>query len=701
MFVFLKEMKLFLLVAIVVSSLFSYSQSNRKVDFTHAEATITFAPQSKEIQGHVIYDLTVLAPTDAVALDAQNLMFTEVLLNGKSAKFLYDGKSIAVQGKYRTGKHYAITLAYTAKPKQTVYFLGWDGQTDSNQIWTQGQGKYTSHWLPSFDDMTEKVEFDLSITFDKNYEVVANGVLVSVREADTLKTWQFDMDKPMSSYLLAFAIGDYNKVLLHSSSGIPLELYYYPTDSLRMEPTYRYSKEIFDFLEMEIGVPYPWQNYKQVPVRDFLYAGMENTGTTIFSDAYVIDSVAFKDRNYVNVNAHELAHQWFGNLVTEVDAGHHWLHEGFATFYALLAERELFGDSYFHWKLYESARQLKEASDNGNGEALTNPKAGSLTFYEKGAWALYMLRKLVGGAHFKQGVQNYLLQHQFKNARVDDFILAMEEASGKDLSDYVQTWLCGTEFHMEQVKKELLPASDELAAFFRLQEEMVITTTDKEALLKEYWNGTSVPRLKKELISAYGKQMSDTFLKQAFAEGNWEVRQALTLVRQQIPVQLQKEYESLLEDESYETLERALYQLWVHFPLERKTYLEKTKNITGFPNKNIRILWLALALLTNDYDTSQKQAYFIELTGYTAPKYAFGVRMMAFQYLAETVGFTDQNLKDLVNASAHHSWQFGKYARDLLDRLLQSENYKERLTALAKELEKEGMGYLVNKVKTE
>src|SRR5690606_32240713 len=165
----------------------------------------------------------------------------------------------------------------------------------------------------------EKVEYDMDISFDKTYQVIANGTLVATKELNGVKKWSYNMDRPMSSYLLAFAIGDYHMKEIESSTGVPMNLYFYPSDSTKVEPTYRFTTKIFNFLEKEIGVPYPWQNYKQIPVRDFLYAGMENTGATIFSDSYVMDSIAFKDRNYVNVNAHEMAHQWFGNLVTEVD----------------------------------------------------------------------------------------------------------------------------------------------------------------------------------------------------------------------------------------------------------------------------------------------------------------------------------------------------------------------------------------------
>ncbi|MGZ9677575.1 M1 family aminopeptidase [Flavobacterium sp. GNP001] len=122
---------------------------------------------------------------------------------------------------------------------------------------------------------------------------------------------------------------------------------------------------MFDFLEKEIGVKYPWGIYKQAPVRDFLYAGMENTSATLFNTRYVVDSTGFEDRSYTNVNAHELAHQWFGNLVTAESGKHHWLQEGFATYYALLAEKEIYGEDHFYSKLYETASTTEICFPNG------------------------------------------------------------------------------------------------------------------------------------------------------------------------------------------------------------------------------------------------------------------------------------------------------------------------------------------------
>ncbi|MEO9660119.1 MAG: M1 family metallopeptidase, partial [Maribacter dokdonensis] len=417
-------MKKLIFTLFLFLSLNAFGQHQDKVDFIKAKVYLGFLPKEKKIKGGVIYRFHVLQNVDSVFFDAKNMDFSKVELDGEKIDFTATEKTISITQKFKAGESHKLMIQYIAKPKQTVYFIGWDDELEGNeQIWTQGQGKYTSHWLPSFDDMEEKVEFDLTIEADKKYQVIANGKLLLKTDNDKEDAiWLFDMKKPMSSYLLAFALGIYQKQVLTSESGITIENYYYPNDSLKVEPTYRNTKEIFNFLENEIGVPYPWQDYKQVPVHDFLYAGMENTSVTFFSDAYVIDSTSFIDRNYVNINAHELAHQWFGNLVTEKNSEHHWLHEGFATYYAYLAEKEIFGDDYFYWKLFDTAKTLSDISEKGEGQSLLNPKASSLTFYEKGAWALAILREEIGDSAFKTGIKAYLDKYKFKNVTVTDFI---------------------------------------------------------------------------------------------------------------------------------------------------------------------------------------------------------------------------------------------------------------------------------------
>ena len=504
----------------------------------------------------------------------------------------------------------------------------------------------------------------------------------------------FDMQKPMSSYLVSFAIGNFEKQVLHSTSGIPIELYYEPKDSLKVEPTYRYSKRIFDFLEEEIGIPYPWQNYKQVPVQDFLYAGMENTTATTFSNTFVVDSIAFFDKNYVNVNAHELAHQWFGNLVTEQSGAHHWLHEGFATYYAYLAEKDIFGEDYFYWHLLETARALSNFSGAGNGEALTSPNAGSLTFYEKGAWALAMLKEKVGESNFKQGVKNYLSKYAYKNVIISNFMEEMEKVSGMGLSNFESAWLEESEFPFETAKDFLIRNSASIETYFQIKSKIGEESNLAQHILEKEWPSLKSDLLKHQLILDYGNQLSPGFIQTILKSEGKKVRQAVALSLDKIPVEVQKLFEALLHDQSYVTVESALYRLWTDFPDRQHNYLDLTDELFGLPNKNIRMLWLTLALITPDYKTALKPNFFQELNSYTGPEHHFEVRLLAFQYLKNMGGFNDETLKNLIEACSHHVWHFKKTCRKILKQFLKEEGNLARVEALYPSLGLEEQQYL-------
>ncbi len=680
-----------------------FSQVNPKVDFLKGQIDLFIAPADQSINGSVVYHLEVSEKTNAIFIDARNMQFMAVLLNGKKVRFSYDEKQLVVNRKLKPGKDYRLELSYRCTPKQAVYFLGWDDDiSDNEQIWTQGQGKYSSHWVPSFDDMNEKVEFDMNITFDKNYRVIANGKLINISENGPLKRWYFDMSRPMSSYLLAFAIGKYSSREVRSKSGISISNNYYPRDSILAEPTYRYTKEIFDFLEQEIGVPYPWQNYKQVPVRDFLYAGMENTGTTIFSDSFMIDSIAFVDKNYVNVNAHELSHQWFGNLVTEVDASSHWLHEGFATYYASLTEKALFGDEHFYWLLFDKAQALELLSRKGEGESLQDPKASSVTFYDKGALAVTILRDHMGEESFKKALSTFLNTYQGKNATVAQLMGVMEKTTEHDLSDFTRNWLEDTQFHAEEILGYLRKNCVAIDHFMKMQRELTTSSENNEAILQRYWRTTSSSEVRKRIISQYHKSLSEDFLKIAFATKDLKVRQALAQIPGPIPGSLIEDHESLLFDQSYTTIEHVLYRLWIQIPEERVKYLDQTKALVGFSNRNIRQLWLLLAILTRDYGSAEERFHYQkELFEYTAKHQPMEVRQLAFGLIAEVFPYTDQNLKDLFNAAVHPSWQFRQYARGILDRLLNDAEQKDRITSLLDDLDGAEYQYLSLKLKQE
>ena len=695
---------LFLFCSVILTAQEKSLSQTDHFDFKNVEAYIEILPTIAAVTGKVKYDFEILTAQDTLFIDGRNMQFSEVSFNGKKVNYTSNEKGIYVISEFLPSSNNELELSYSSQPGSGMYFINWEFpelDDSKKQVWTQGQGKYTSNWLPSFDDMNEKAEFDLSFEFPAQFELVSNGILRSNEKInDSIRLWRFDMEKPMSSYLVAIAAGKFDSEEIKSSTGDVLKLFYKPEDSLKAEATYRYSNQIFDFLENEIGLPYPWQNYNQVPVMDFLYGGMENTGLTIFSNSFVTDSIGFKDRNYVNVNAHELAHQWFGNLVTEESGDHHWLHEGFATYYALLAEKEIFGEDYYYWKLYETAEQLKEMSDSGKGESLLNPKASSLTFYQKGAWALHILRERVGDEAFRKGVKNYLELYSFKNVETDNFLAEIEAASGQDLSQFKTDWLEQSAFKAVQ-SLESLKKSEFIKNYLNIAALRETGLDQKYEYLDRALDFPVNDYIGQEVVhqlAGLESEMARDLYEKAFETNNIFVRQAIALSMPRILPGLESEFESLLKDESYLTIEGALFKLWEQFPEKRSLYLDQTRHLEGFYNKNVRMLWLTLSLVTSNFEPELNQEYYDELAGYTEPWRPFQVRENAFSYLFQLGAFNEASLQSLIKGTQHHTYTFRNYCRKLLTELLKNEEYRRDLIDLSQDMTDEDTSYLRSKI---
>ncbi|MEM6516430.1 MAG: M1 family metallopeptidase [Bacteroidota bacterium] len=648
-------------IALINPNLLS-SQQTDVVDYKRIQADLSFSYENKSAYGEVTVEFQILEKTDSVYLDAIDLKLStapNLLAEKESQNRMINHRvskdKLWFYSDFEKGKTYAIKFDYQMQPKKALYFT-------NDQIWTQGQGKYTSNWLPSIDDVNDKIEFDLALTYNEDYKIVANGKkeegsILDNNDSLKLTKYFFDMKQPMPSYLVALAIGNYQKKKITAASGVPIELYYYPKDSLKFEPTYRHTKVMFDFMEAEIGVSFPWQNYKQVPVHDFLYAGMENTTLTIFSDSYVVDSIGYNDKNYITVNAHELAHQWFGNYVTATSSEHHWLQEGFATYYALLAERHIFGDDHYYWQLFEYAQELIAQEEAGGSTSLLNPKSSSITFYKKGAWALHILRELVGDNNYRKSVQSYLNKHAFGNVKTSDFISEVETISKFDLKEFRTKWLDNPELPEDDIVQSLKKSKF-------MQEYFNINCTEYSVDCKDYFRLNVSDKAKIKVISQIPNEVDAT----AF-DNSLEVRRAISRYVQKIPTSIKADYESLLDDKSYVTIENALYNLWANFPQDRARYLQKTKDVIGFNDKNVRLLWLALHLNTVEYQAERKQDVLNELLSYTAPDEHFELRLNAFNYV-KLLGAWDRSvIESLVQAKTHPVWQFSKFAKNLLAEL--------------------------------
>jgi aminopeptidase N len=667
-------------------SFFSFAQQTSKVDFKTAKGNISVDVNQKKVFGTVNYVFEVKESIDTIKIDAQKMTFSDVKINKKSVKYSNSGKTLNLFEGFKKGKN-TLTFYYEAFPKQTMYFV------DKRQVWTQGQGKYTSHWFPSFDDVNEKVIFNMTVSFDENYNVIANGFLKKVVSHKVTngayKVWYYEMKKPMSSYLLALVIGDFYNKIIASKSGIPLQFFIQPKDTAKFEPTYRHSKQIFDYLEKEIGYNYPWKLYKQVPVEDFLYAGMENTTCTIFAQDFVVDEIGFNDRNYINVNAHELAHQWFGDLVTAKSGKHHWLQEGFATYYALLAEKEIFGDDYFNHQLYRNSLQLRNAAKTDTIPVM-NEKASSLSFYQKGAWALHFMREKIGAKLFQKAVQNYLKKYQFKNVETSDFLAEVKKvAPNFDTLAFQKMWLEDYHFPTD-VANEILRKSSFMQTLFDVQQLRKKSFAENKDTFAELLKSDLFYPIKTEIIY----QLKDVnfadkkeLLELAMQTNDIKVRQSVAEFMDEIPLEFKAKYETFLDDKSYETIEIALIKLFNAFPESQAIYLEKAKNWYGNNDLGLRTTFLLLSQMTDTFDENQKQNYFSELVDYTSSNYESSVRQNAFNAAFQAKQpIDDVVLKNLVNATSHHKWQMTKFARDYIRNLLKTPLYREKFENLLSDL---------------
>jgi len=427
---------------LVIFLLFAFglqAQIRKNYDIESLNADIQINPYQKKVFGTLEYRINILNNTDSILFDAPKIFTKKVKTSCFNNKFRQTEQHLIIRKKFTKNKTYKIKIWYEAKPPKAMYFTGWQSG-GRKQVWTQGQGKDNSHWLPSNSDQNDKFTWQLNIKFPKPYSVISNGVFTEKKSInDTINQFSFIQNKLAPAYLIFVGTGKYNENKTVSNSGIPIYNYQYP-DRLNNDKTYYQSKEIFDFLEQEIGKAYPWDNYKQIPCRDFLYGGMENVSATSFNgDRYVVDNIDFNDVNFVNVSAHELAHQWFGDLVTGKSSDDHWLHEGFATYYARLNDIRVFSKNYNDYETYKYDRLIirSQATDT---IPLHRPNATSLTYYQKGARVVQMLRQKIDDKNYGKLIQRFLTKYALKNATISDFQQTLFEITGDSLPVFFKTW---------------------------------------------------------------------------------------------------------------------------------------------------------------------------------------------------------------------------------------------------------------------
>ncbi len=397
---------------------------------------------------------------DAVQLDIQSVEGTR----GDSGRPLpldwsYDGEklTIAFDEPLKAGESGALTINYSANdPVDGLFWTPeqeqWAGRPP--QIHTQGQPETNRFWFPCHDFPNERLSTELIVTVPPGFIVSSNGRLVSHVVRGGRETWRWLQEQPHPNYLVSLVVGKFDVVNVGEEGSLPMPVYVPPGKGPLVEQTYGNTDEMTDVFEDRFGVPYPWDRYAQLVVWNFGAGGMENTAATTMYDTAILDEKALLDGDLDPLIAHELGHQWFGDLLTCDSWAHIWLNEGFATYSESLwfEVRDGWDEGYLYdcWRNNRGVARGDRLS--GESSASRPPMVSNLyehpwdvfrrrsNPYPKGATVLHMLRMKMGDETFFDAIQTYT--RRFRNATVEtnDLREVMEEVSGLNLEQFFTQW---------------------------------------------------------------------------------------------------------------------------------------------------------------------------------------------------------------------------------------------------------------------
>jgi len=427
---------------------------SKDYDLQHSKIALRFQPEQKKVMGDVTHSLTLLRDgLENISFDSVGLQIESVHINKGTAKFATTESKLAVtlpKGA-KAGAKFDVEIKYQGTPSKGLYFILPDKDYPNRplQVWTQGESEDTRYYLPTYDYPNDRLTTETILTVPASWLTISNGKLIGVTDAsDGMKTWTWRESQPSSTYLITVVAGEFVEVK-DSWRNIPVT-YYAPKDrSDRLSLSYSRTPAMIELFSKKLGVDYPWEKYSQAMVDEFVAGGMENSSATTNTAESLRNPklVPEYEQNEDPLISHELAHQWFGDLVTTKDWGNIWLNEGFATFMETVWAESHFGKDTADYDRWEATRQWFamrslydkpivrynfEESEEFDGNA-----------YGKGGWVLYMLRRQLGEDAFYAGLKHYLEVNRGKNVMTPDLTKAMEEATHTNVDAFFQQWIYG------------------------------------------------------------------------------------------------------------------------------------------------------------------------------------------------------------------------------------------------------------------
>ncbi len=396
---------------------------------------------------------------DAKDMDIRSVSIKRPGQDFESVAFEYNNSDLVVSLQPGIGKTVAleVQIDYVAHPMRNGQKMGMvfvDGQGDDpsrpTQVWTLGQPEDNQFWFPGWDYPNDRMTFDIALTVPQQFSTVANGDLVEQRAiGDNMRRDRWVLNKPHVSYLTGFAAGEFAAVVENyqrpDGSSVPLAYLVEPQHVEHADLVFGETPDMMQFFERNLQMQYPWSNYKQVAVQEFTARGMENTTATVMYDKLQHDARAHLDYTGRDLITHELAHQWFGNLVSSRNWANLALNEGFATYaerlYIEHAEGLAAGQAHTIADRSTYLEQAKTLMRPIIWHGYSNPyDMYDRHTYEKAALVLHQLRYELGNDVWWRGVRQYLTTNAYKEVTIDELQRAMEQAAGRGLGMFFHQW---------------------------------------------------------------------------------------------------------------------------------------------------------------------------------------------------------------------------------------------------------------------
>ncbi len=387
--------------------------------------------------------IPVRSGIEQLTMDAVDLSIESVLIDGIAQGFDYDGEQIAIHLQQpSTSAAIKVEIAYSVDhPQRGLYFIQptADYPDKPTQVWTQGEDEDSRFWFPCFDYPGQLATSEIRVQVPAGFKAISNGELINTEKAEDSVIYHWLQQQVHPTYLMTLAVGDFAEII-DQWQDKPITYYVEKGREADAKRSMGKTPRMVEFLSQKYGYDYPYPKYAQVCVDDFIFGGMENTSTTLLTDRCLLDERAATDNMRTeSLVLHELAHQWFGDLVVIKHWSHAWIKEGMASYAEVFwTEAEYGKDDAAYYLLNEARTYITEDSSRYRRPIVTNIYREAIELYdrhlyEKGACVYHMIRAILGDELFNKAIQTFVQDNAHNTVETVDLLRAIDKATGYNL----------------------------------------------------------------------------------------------------------------------------------------------------------------------------------------------------------------------------------------------------------------------------